>query len=556
MKLAVGEGLLRCAESLGGKEAAAIYDQLRELKDPHQVRAGGLRGAILTRKDGLDLLKKYLTSEDYIMFSAAVQASAEIPGVKVTGALADALDKLPADNQILILGALAKRGDPAAMRAISAAARKGDKAVRIAAIAAMPPIGDAAALGVLAELMNDADAEIAQAARDNLAAISGKQADEAVMAMLASSETSSQLKALELMERRRMTNVADALLKAAKDNDESVRTGAIKMLGDLPGEVKFGVLVDLLLGAETAGEIRAAERALSTTCKREAKPSAGNVTIRKAVYRGIEGGGSADVTKKVAEMVAAGAVSIEASNANFGDAASGVVKQLEIEFTANGVTQTETVREGQSITLLAGATPDALIDELCSAMVKARTEQKVALLRVLRAAQGGKALEAIRAATKDADSRISSEAVSILCGWPSVEALPDVLKLATTASENKVKILAVRGAIRLIPLQDAPVDKKLAGFKEIVPLIQRDEEKLLLLGSLAAVPTSDSLAMAMGYLANPSTKNEACFAAVAIAETIGATNAAEVAGAMEKVVAAATNDDVKKRAKAVLDKVR
>jgi len=131
-----------------------------------------------------------------------------------------------------------------------------------------------------------------------------------------------------------------------------------------------------------------------------------------------------------------------------------------------------------------------------------------------------------------------------------------VLKLATTASENKVKILAVRGAIRLIPLQDAPVDKKLAGFKEIVPLIQRDEEKLLLLGSLAAVPTSDSLAMAMGYLANPSTKNEACFAAVAIAETIGATNAAEVAGAMEKVVAAATNDDVKKRAKAVLDKVR
>ena len=449
-----------------------------------------------------------------------------------------------------------KRGDPTAMRAISASAGKGDKAVRIAAIGAMPPIGDSAALGVLAELMNDADAEIAQAARDNLAAISGKQADEAVMAMLASSETSSQLKALELMERRRMTNVADALLKATKDDDESVRTAAIKILGDLPGEVNFGVLVNLLLGAETAGEVRAAERALSTTCKREAKPSAGNVTIRKAVYRGIEGGGSADVTKKVAEMVEGGALSIEASNANFGDAASGVVKQLEIEFTANGVTQTETVREGQSITLLAGATPDALIDELCSAMAKARTEQKTALLRVLRAAQGGKALEAIRAAAKDADSEISGEAVSILCGWPSAEVLPDVLKLAATASESKVKILAVRGAIRLIPLQDAPVDKKLAGLKEIVPLIQRDEERLLLLGSLATVPTSESLAMAVGYLGSPSTKNEACFAAVAIAEVIGSKSAAEVAGAMEKVLAAATNDDVKKRASAVLNKVR
>jgi len=556
MRLAVGEGLLRCAESLGGSEAAAIYDQLRQLKDPHQVRAGGLRGAILTRKDGLNLLKEYLTSKDYIMFSAAVQTSAEMRGDEVTRALADALAKPPVDNQILILGALAKRGDPTAMRAISAAAGKGDKAVRIAAIAAMPPIGDSTALGVLAGLMNDPDAEIAQAARDNLAAISGKKADEAVMTMLADGNTKTQMTALDLIERRRMTNVADALLKAAKDNDESVRTGAVKLLGDLPGEVKFGVLVDLLLGAETAGEIRAAERALATTCKREAKPSAGSVTIRKAAYRGIEGGGSADVTKKVAEMVAAGATSIEASNANFGDAAQGVVKELQIEFTANGVTQTETAREGQSITLLAGATPDALVDELCSAMAKARTEQKLALLRVLRAAQGGKALKAIRAAATDGDPQISGEAISILCGWPTAEVLPDVLKLATTASDNKVKILAVRGAIRLIPLQDAPVDKKLAGLKEIAPLIQRDEEKLLLLGSLATVPASEALAMAMGYLDSAATKNEACFAAVAIAEAIGSKGAAEVGAAMEKVLAAAANDDVKKRAKAVLDKVK
>lgn len=556
MKLAIGEGMLRCAEKLGGKEATAIYDQLRELKEPHQVRAGGLRGAILTRKDGLELLKEYLTSDDYIMFSAAVQTSAEMPGVKVTGALTDALNKLPADNKILILGALAKRGDPTAMRAISGAAGKGDKAVRIAAIEAMPPIGDASAVPALMELLDDSDTDIAQAAQANLAAMSGKKVDAAVMAMLADSNKKTQLTALDLIERRRMTNVAGALLKATTDDDESVRMGAIKMLGDLPGEVKFGALVDLLLGAKSSGEIRAAERALSTTCKREAKPSAGNVTIRKAVYRGIEGGGSADVTKKVAEMVEGGAVSIEASNANFGDAASGVVKQLEIEFTANGVTQTETVREGQSITLLAGATPDALIDELCSAMAKARTEQKLALLRVLRAAQGGKALEAIRTAAKSSDSEISGEAISILCGWPSVEVLPDVLKLAATASENKVKILAVRGAIRLIPLQDAPVDKKLAQLKEIIPLIQRDEERLLLLGSLATVPTSETLAMAMAYLDNPSTKNEACFAAVAIAEVIGSKSAVEVAGAMEKVLATTTNDDVKKRASAVLNKVR
>jgi HEAT repeat protein len=465
------------------------------------------------------------------------------------------MGKVSADNQILILGTLADRGDPAAMPAISAAASKGPKAVRIAAIEAMPPICDASALGVLAKLMNDSDSEIASAAQDNLAAMPGKRADDAIMAMLGSSDTESQLKALELIERRRMKNVGDALLKAAKDNDESVRMGSIRMLGDLGGEVKFGVLIDLLLGAKSSGEIRAAERALSETCSREALPAPGQVTIQKAVYRGVQGGGSKDVTKKVAKMVSEGATAIEASNANFGDPAQGVVKQLEIEFTANGVTQSQTVREGQSITLLVGRTPDALIDQLCSAIPKANAQQKPALLRVLRTAQGPKALEAVRAATKNADSQVNGEAVSILCSWPSAEALGDILKL-TTSSDRKVKILAVRGAIRLIPLQDADVAKKLGQFKELVPLIERTEEKRLLLGSLAAVADKDALAMVMEYLDNAATKNEACFAAVAIGEKIAAKNKSEVADAMQKILQATTNNDLKKRARQALNKTK
>lgn len=555
-KLAVCEGMFRCAENLAGKDAVAIYDKLRKLKNPHQVRAGGLRGAILTRKDGLDLLKEHLTSKDYIMFSAAVQASSEMPGAKVTQALATALGKLSADNQILILGTLADRGDPAAIPAIAKAAKSGDKAVRIAAIEAMPPIGDASAVPALVDLLGDSESDIAQAAQANLAAMSGRKVDAAVMAMLADSDAKTQLTALDLIGRRRMTNVADALLKATKDNDESVRTASIRMLGDLGGEVKFGILVDLLLAAKTSAEIRAAERALATTCKREAKPSPGQVTIRKAVYKGIEGGGSKDVTKKVAKMVADGAVSIEASNSNFGDAAPGIVKHLQIEFTANGITQAKTIREGQSITLLVGATPPALIDELRSALAKAPTQQKLALMRVLRAAQGSKALDAIRAATKDSNSRISSEAISILCGWPSAEALGDVLELTKTATDSKVKILAVRGAIRLIPLQTASVQEKLGQFKQLLPLIQRDEEKRLLLGSLASVPAKDALSMAIGYLDNAGTKNEACFAAVAIAEKIATKNKSEVADAMQKVLKATTNNNVKKRARQALDKAK
>ena len=60
-QLAFCEGLLRCAETAAAsgnrKGAIAIYDRLRELSAPHQVRTAALRGAILTRQEaGLPLL--------------------------------------------------------------------------------------------------------------------------------------------------------------------------------------------------------------------------------------------------------------------------------------------------------------------------------------------------------------------------------------------------------------------------------------------------------------------------------------------------------------------
>lgn len=175
-QLAFCEGLFRCAEALaaGGRldRAVEIYDQLRNTKAPHQVRGGALRGGILARgKDGVALLREHLRSDDYILFSAAVQTSLEMPGGDVTEALTSSLKGLPADSQILIIWALGKRADPAALPALFAAAKSGEKPVRIAAIRALPQIGDASAAPVLKALSTDPDGEISQAAKESLAAL-------------------------------------------------------------------------------------------------------------------------------------------------------------------------------------------------------------------------------------------------------------------------------------------------------------------------------------------------------------------------------------------------
>lgn len=554
-KPAVCEGLFRCAEKADGPQAIKIYDQLRQLEAPHQVRAGALRAAILIRQGGLDRLKTYLQSEDYFLFSAAAQTALDMPEARVTQALVSALDGQSADHQIVMLGVLAKRGDAAALPAIVTAASQGDRAVRIAAIKAIPPLADTSALGTLVTLIKDPDTQVAQAAQASLAALPGAETDTVIFDMLEQGDRASQLQALELIKRRRMTDVAPALLKAARGNDSAVRTASIKMLGDIEGDRWFPVLIELLLDAQSPVEMRAAEQALSAMCTRDAKPIRGQVTIRKAVYGAVGAGGHADVTKKVAEMVASGAAAVEASNGNFGDPASGIVKQLQIEFTANGVTQSRTVPEGQSITLLTSVVPPAYVKGLCDAMAEAPALQKRTLLRVLRVAQGSAALEAVRAATQDADANVRAEAISIFCAWPSAEVLPEVLTLARTAPDLKVKIVALRGAIRLIPLQDIAVQEKLAGFKALLPLITRNEEKRLLLDALSEVPLPEALAMTTAYLDDSAIKNEACFAVIAIAEKMAPENKVALRQALQKVLAITTNNEVKKRARQVLERI-
>jgi len=276
-QLAFCEGLFRCAEALIAQgnqdQAIEIYDELRKLDAPHQVRGGALRGAILTRgKDGIALLREHLRSKDYIMFSAAVQTAQELPDAEVTQALTAELNRLPADNQILIIQTLGKRADASASPALFALAGNSEKSVRLAAIKSLAEIGHSSAVPVLAELLNDTDSDISQAAQESLAALPGRQADDAVMAMLNSSQTGQRLAALELIGRRRMTTSIPALLKAAVDADPQVRPAALRKVGELGSDTELPELLNLLMRSETSQDLEAAERALSAVCMRADNP--------------------------------------------------------------------------------------------------------------------------------------------------------------------------------------------------------------------------------------------------------------------------------------------
>ncbi|MFI5381469.1 MAG: DNAJC11 domain-containing protein, partial [Tepidisphaerales bacterium] len=99
--------------------------------------------------------------------------------------------------------------------------------------------------------------------------------------------------------------------------------------------------------------------AIGVSSSRGADAPAGKLVIVKAVYGDLPDGAKTDVTEKVKEMVKDNALSVEASNDNFGDPADGIVKKLKVDYTIGGVAASKTVNEGETLTIAAGEKPVA-----------------------------------------------------------------------------------------------------------------------------------------------------------------------------------------------------
>jgi HEAT repeat protein len=480
-QLAFCEGLLRCADmaEVKGKRQAAmtIYDRLRQMSAPHQVRTAALRGAILTRQgDGLPLLSQALHSDDFTLVLAAARTAQEMPGSQVTRFLAGELAGLPADRQIVVIQTHGKRADDAALPALFTAARSGEKPVRVAAIRALAEIGNPSALPVLVDLLGDADHEIAQGAQESLASLPGKEVDAAIITMLSNGAPARRITAMELIVRRRMTPAIPALFDAAGGSDSKMRIAAVKKLGELAGPAELPLLLELLGKAKSPDDLEATEQALS-------------------------------------------AISLKA------------------------------------------AKPDACVGQVEARLAESPPAQKCALLRVLGAVGGMNALRAVRGAVSDPNVEVHAAAIRVLGGWSTADAATDLLDLAKTAGNLTDKMICLRGYLALAGHADLPTDQRLAMCRQAATLVQKEEEKKLLLAALGGIASSEALDLIKPYLDDAAVKEEASTGAVDISEKLlqgsdSAKFAAKLIDPLEKVTQGTASADLEKRAQKLLKQAK
>ena len=469
---ALGDAGLACAERLLAQgrrdQAVALYDALREAELPKHVRMAATRGAILARQGaGVPLLVAQLRSDDPGMFAVALRAARELAGDEVSRALVAETDKLPPERQAMLVQVLVERGGPAALSVAVNAAKSGPAKVRVAAIRMLGKSGNASVLPLLLEAAAEADAELAEAAQASLAALPGKEVDDALVALLGRDDPKIRRLVTDVLGQRRATAAVPALVKAADDADQQVRLAALKALGQTVALEDLSVLTDRLLRSKSDEETAAAQQALKVACMR--MPDR-----------------------------------------------------------------------------------DACAGKLLAVMREAPVAVKCLLLEALGAAGGAKALDAVVAAAKGDDDQAQNAAFRVLGEWMTADAAPRLLELAKTTTNAKFKVRALRGYIRIFRQLNLPAEQRIAMFGEAMALADRVEEKKLAVEALGRAPDAKALALALTYLDNPELKEEACKAAVAIAEKISRSDRAAVAAAMAKVIQATESEDVAKRAKTVL----
>ncbi|MBN1846551.1 MAG: HEAT repeat domain-containing protein [Sedimentisphaerales bacterium] len=251
-------------------QAARVYQQLQSSNWPEPVRIGAFVGYLQARPDeAVPIVLRTISGADATMRAVAIDNISTLQGEGIAKRFAAELPKLPAATQVILIDALAARGDRAALAEVTAAAASTDAAVRTAAIRALSVIGDETSVPVLAgALAAGASPTETQAAYAALQRLSGNRVDEAIVRSMKAAETATRTELIMVLSDRRAARAVPDLLAEAAAGDDAVREAAFRALAELAEPQHAANVVRLLV--ELRGDaVRAdAERTVSAVVRR------------------------------------------------------------------------------------------------------------------------------------------------------------------------------------------------------------------------------------------------------------------------------------------------
>lgn len=206
----------------------------------------------------------------------------------------------------------------------------------------------------------------------------------------------------------------------------------------------------------------------------------------------------------------------------------------------------------RSLSAIGARCGDAAIPLLLEAMGDAKAEVRPVLLRLLARHGGPQALDSLVAGLNDPEEAYANEALRLLSEWPEAAAAPHLLELARSDDLNR-KLLGLRGYVRLAGLHEDN-DTRTGMLREATQLVQRPEEKMIVLSGWGALHTETSLEVLLPFLDDADVQTEAAAAILNVTAGLGKRRGVrdKVTGALDAVIEKCDNESISDRAKQAL----
>ncbi|NQU22056.1 MAG: DUF1080 domain-containing protein, partial [Candidatus Nealsonbacteria bacterium] len=528
----------RCAlEGIPGPAAdVALREALTRLETPRLV---GVLGSIGVRRDAAAVapVTALLRSDDPAILTAAARALGHIGTTPAATALQEALARATPElgpavgNACLIcIQSLAKRGESAKALALCTAVEDADLPEHITSAATYQTILARGKDGLprLAKLL-DSDAEprfrlalraARQLGRDTgvasqlaadfkrhsaerqallliaLADLGDKASLPTIVAAARTGQPEVRVEAIRAMAKLGDASVVPVLLDAATQSDERIAAAARGTLAVLESDTINGAIVKLLAGND--------ERT-----RRMAIDMAGQRQIASATSALFHLARSTRMTTRSAAIRALGSTTQIADLSQLIDLAVGSLGSKDFD-AARAALQAACVRMPQ----------EPCAEKLVAAMSGVSTPERVFLLEQLTLVGGTTALNTVVGMARANNDVMQDAATRLLGAWPSADAAPAMLALAKTLTNEKYKIRALRGYVRIARQLNMTPAARMAVCRNTLAIARRSDDRGLVFEVFKRYPTPEGLTLAVSLLDDKALRKQACSTIVSMAGVV------------------------------------
>jgi len=265
---AIQEAFLRKAAQIataGQTDAArSLYEGLMGASYPLHVRRGALVALFHLDKDGgQERILRALRSADPRLVPTALAAVPGVTNAEASDAFAKELPKLDPEDQVLMIQALAQRGDLPSLRAVGRQIASTEPGPRLAAITAMGQYGDSSVLPLLVSaLANPTSPQERLALEQAIASLpGGDTATRSIVGELRKAIGTARPTLISALARRRSHLAVPVLLEESSSTNAIIARAAFQGLEKTAAPENLTAVINALAGLQSDEARPAAENA-------------------------------------------------------------------------------------------------------------------------------------------------------------------------------------------------------------------------------------------------------------------------------------------------------